>query len=420
MFSKREFSDGSEIAGAESVKTGKLPGLRVFRHADFRRLLLAHSVSMTGYFIQNIVQGWLVYRMTRSPFYLGLLGFCEFTPRIGLGLLGGPLVDRLDRRRMIILVHSVEALVALTFASLVLTGRIRIWQIFLLVFFRGATGAISQTASQSLLPSIVGRDALVNAAAINAGVHNCTKILGPSLGGVLITLAGEGFCLLITATTSVLTLIPLLKLERLHEERRARTGFVREFMEGVRFVLQSPPIFLATFITFGNALFGLPYFQFLPVFARDVLDVGASGLGILMAAPGAGAILASVFFTVSSGFGRPMRQVIGCTLIFAGALAVFSASNLMWLSLVALALLGAMQMSFRVLARTLVQSSTPTHLLGRVMGIYLSDQGLTSFGAFLLGGVATGIGTPSTMMLAGGLCALCSGFVWTKWVRQAT
>jgi MFS family permease len=315
---------------------------------------------------------------------------------------------------VIILLHAAEALVALAFAFLVLADWIEVWHVLILVFLRGAAGAVSHTASQTILPSIVGREELVNAAAINAGVHNGTKILGPSMGGILIAQVGEGYCLLITAVTSVLTLIPLLKLQNLHAGRSSRSGYAHEFMEGVQFVLQSPVIFFATFITFGNALFGLPYAHFLPVFAREVLDVDASGLGLLMAAPGLGAILSSLFFTFFGWYRAPMRQVILSTLVFAGALIVFAASGQMAISLAALVVVGAMQMSFRVIARTLVQTSTPTHLLGRVMGIYLSDQGLTSFGAFLLGGVASGAGTPVTIMLAGGVCVLCSVFVWVK------
>jgi predicted MFS family arabinose efflux permease len=355
--------------------------------------------------------------MTRSPFVLGLLGFCEFAPRVFLGLLGGPFVDRLDRRRMIIFLHSVEALAALSFAFLVLAGSIRVWHILSLVFVRGAAGSISHTASQTLLPSVVLREELVNAAAINAGVHNFTKILGPSAGGILIARIGPGYCLLITALSSLLTLIPLLRLTRLNAVPLARTGFVREFMEGVQFALRTPKVFFATFITFGNSVFGLPYAHFLPVFAREVLNTGASGLGILMAAPGAGAIVSSVIFTLFGHFREPMRQVLVSSLIFAGALVVFSVSDLMLLSLLALVCLGAMQMSFRVLARTIVQTATPTHLLGRVMGIYLSDQGLTSFGAFLLGGIASGIGMATTLVFAGSLCAVCSGYVWIKRIR---
>lgn len=343
-----------------------------------------------GHFIQEVALYWIAYEITGSAMALGILGLCGATPRLMLGALGGVLVDRYDRKRLLVAIEFLSILPVLFFLALYTFRVLEFWHLLALEILFGSIRAVNPSASQSILAELVPREDLMNAVSLYTIGFNFARIVGPSLGGVLILWIGVGGCYWVFAVSLVVASIGLL-LIRLKDERAAKPdqNFLREFKEGFQYVWNSPLILSSIVAAYTFSILIVTYQRFLPVFAKEVLDVGPEGLGLLMAAPGVGAI-ASLTFLASMGerWNRGMLLWITTTItpIF---LMLFCASPLFWLSVVLLALVGAGQVSFRTISRVIIQIEAPRDLLGRVMSVFNMDQGMRSVGSVVMGAFAT-------------------------------
>lgn len=371
-----------------------------------------YILSQTGEYIQTVVQKWLAWELTHSVFYLALLGLCEFAPRFVFGPLGGVIADRVDHRRLLILVHLLYFLQTAVFAFLVLSGLIQFWHIALLVIFIAVVNSVGTAAQQVLVCSVVPQDSVVSALALNSATHNLTKIVGPSIGGVLIALIGSGNCLLINLVTIVGMLGALLLMRPLPFLLSGAAGdWLSDIGEGFTHARKNHRVLTTLLITYSNGFFGISYSQFLPFFAEKVLGAGASGYGFLVSAPGVGAFITSFFFSTSTRLRRMRRMLYGCSLIYAASIFCFSFSRLMALSLVLLTVVGAMQMSYRVLARAIIQEEAPPHFLGRLMSLFFLDRGFGSLGAVFVGTLGTIIPVPLAVGLSAALCGLSTWLI---------
>jgi predicted MFS family arabinose efflux permease len=366
-----------------------------FRHREFRLFTIGYLPSETGEYIHFVVQNWLVWELTQSAFYLGLIGFFEFAPRFLFGPIGGVIADRMDRLKLLALSRVLNLLQVLVFAFLVFTGSIQFWHIVVLVFFMAVVSSFSTAAQQVLIVSLVPQEAVVSALALHSATHNLTKIIGPSIGGVLLTLMGAGPCLLIQALTIVWMLATLYRMRVPASSIKAGGGeWLKDIMEGVSYLRQNRRVLATVLTTYSNGFFGISYSQFLPYFAQEVLNVGPTGYGILVSAPGLGAVAISFLLSTHTKLRHMRRLLMGASLIYAGAIFFFAVSRLMLLSILLLAAVGAMQMSYRVLARAIIQEECPPHLLGRAMSLFFLDRGFGSLGAVSLGTVAALIPVP--------------------------
>ncbi|HEX5019138.1 MAG TPA: MFS transporter [Candidatus Binatia bacterium] len=384
--------------------------LSSLRHRNFRLLFFGTSLSHVGDFIQAMAQSWLVWTMTSSPFLLGVVGFCQALPRLLLGAVGGAIVDRLERRRLLLSTQVLAMLQAFIFWALVYLEEIQLWHVMVLVLFLGTVNTINQTARHSLINSLVPRDDLMNAIALNSSMANLAKIAGPSLGGVLISVIGVAGCLLVNAVSFLAIIITLIVM--VFPAGRSSSGdeapFWEEVREGYRFLRGQRRLFAIILLTYSIALVGTPYSRFLPVFATDVLHAGPSTFGLLLAAPGAGAVMAGLGIASLGRLRRRLHFVAMSVYAFSLFLILFSFCRSLPLSMLFLVLVGASNIAFRSVANSVVQMETPPHLLGRMLSLFFMDKGMWSFGTLFIGSVAHAIGTPNAIAVSGVGCALAA------------
>ena len=268
------------------------------RYHDFRLFTIGYLPAETGEYIHFVVQNWLAWELTHSAFYLGLLGFCEFAPRFIFGPIGGVIADRMDRLKLLKLSRFANLLQSLIFAALVLTGWLEFWHIVFLVVFMAIVSSFSTAAQQVVIVTLVPKEGVVSALALNSATHNLTKVIGPSIGGLLLTVIGPGPCLLIQALTIVGMLITLWKMQPSRPPTSDSKGdWMKDIVEGVSYLRQNRRLFATIVTTYSNGFFGISYAQFLPYFAQEVLHVGPAGYGLLVSAPGVGAVLISFFLS---------------------------------------------------------------------------------------------------------------------------
>jgi MFS family permease len=357
-----------------------------------------------GHFVQEVALYWIAYEITGSPMALGILGLCGAAPRLLLGALGGVLVDRYDRKRLLILIQFFSVLPVLLFLILYTSGALEFWHLLAVEVLFGSIRAVNPSASQSILAELVPREHLMNAVSLYTIGFNFARIVGPSLGGVLILWIGVRGCYVVFLISLIFSGVGLM-LIRLKDQRAANPeqDFVREFKQGFQYVWASPLIMSSIAAAYTFSIFIVTYQRFLPVFAKEIFAVGPEGLGLLMAAPGVGAI-ASLTFLASVGerWNRAWLLWITTTVtpIF---LILFCLSPVFWISVVLLGLVGAGQVSFRTISRVIIQVEAPRDLLGRVMSVFNMDQGMRSLGSVVLGAFATIFGASLGLALTAGV-----------------
>jgi MFS family permease len=384
--------------------------LSSLKHRNFRLLFCGTSLSHVGDFIQAMAQSWLVWQMTKSPFLLGIVGFAQALPRLLLGAIGGAIVDRVERRRLLLCTQFLAMAQAFTFWALVQFGGVEFWHVLVLVLFLGTVNSLNQTARHSLINNIVPREDLMNAIALNSSLANLAKIIGPSLGGVLIGVIGIAGCLLVNAVSFFAIIVTLVVMEippgkaKVAEETR----FWQEVCEGYRFLRGERRLLSVILLTYGIALVGTPYSRFLPVFATDVLHAGPTTFGLLLAAPGMGAVFAGLGIASLGRLRRRLHFVATAVLAFSISLMLFSFSRSVYLSMLFLIFVGASNIAFRAVANSIVQMETPPQYLGRMLSLFFMDKGLWSFGTLFIGSVAHLIGTPRAITISGAFCAIAA------------
>jgi predicted MFS family arabinose efflux permease len=300
------------------------------------------------------------------------------------------LVDRYDRKLLLILVNFGSAIPIAIFLPIYAFGTLAFWHLLMLEILSGSIRAINPSAAQSILAELVPREDLMNAVSLYTVGFNIARIAGPSLGGVMILWIGIGGCYATFAVTLIVAGVGMLFLRTNKEPSIKREeNFLREFKEGFQYVWHAPVILSSIVAAYTFAIFIVTYQSFLPVFAKEVLNVGPEGLGLLMAAPGLGGI-ASLSFLASVGerWNRAMLLWVTTTTtpIF---LILFCVSPIFWLSVVLLTLVGAGQVCFRTISRVIIQIEAPRNLMGRVMSVFNLDQGMRSIGSIILGAAAT-------------------------------
>lgn len=401
------------MAVGEPASTPLGNTLSSLKHRNFRLLFCGTILSHIGDFVQAMAQSWLVWQMTKSPFLLGVVGFAQALPRLLLGAVGGAIVDRVERRPLLLCTQILAMAQAFVFWAVVQWQIVEFWHVLALVLFLGTVNSINQTARHSLINNIVPRADLMNAIALNSSLANLAKIIGPSLGGVLIGVIGIAGCLLVNAISFVAIIVTLVVMEipSGKAKRDEETPFWQEVAEGYRFLRGDRRLWSVIVLTYGVALVGTPYQRFLPVFATDVLHAGPTTFGLLLAAPAVGAVLAGLGVASLGRVRRRMHFVASAVLAFAVALIAFSFSSSIYLSMLFLLFVGASNIAFRAVANSIVQMETPPQYLGRMLSLFFMDKGLWSFGTLFIGSVAHVIGTPLAITVSGVFCAVAGALL---------
>jgi len=397
-------------------------GIRSLGHRNYRLFFAGQLISVTGSWMQNMAQAWLVYRLTGSELLLGLAGFADKVPVFLLGLAGGLVADRFNRHRVVIVTQTAAMLQALALGALVLGGQARVWHIFVLATIQGVINAFDLPARQSFISAMVERDDLPNALALNSSVFNAARVVGPALAGIVVAALGEGPCFVLNGV-SYMAVIVCLAMMRFSQaapgiDSRATTG---RLAEGIRYAARNPPIRSLMMLLGLMSICGMPYVVLMPVFAGEILGGGARGLGTLMGASGVGAFLAAAALARRTSVRGLGRVVAAGAVGFGLSLVLFSLSRSFWLSAAILVAVGFAMITQAAATNLLLQSLCPDALRGRIMSIYvIMFVGMAPWGSLLAGALAHRIGTPQTVALGGVLCALAGAVFWSAvpWLRR--
>ena len=398
-------------------RPARLPALA---SPTYRIFLAGTFISNIGTWMQVTSLGWLVLRLTGSAGLLGLASFVGSAPAIFLTLYAGALADSIDQRRLLLATQVGLAIFAGILAILVQTDSILFWEVLVLACLAGVANALAGPAFQSIIPALVGRQALGNAIALNSAQFNLARIVGPAIAGVLIGIAGEAPSFWLNAISFIAVIVALVAIRMPTESmvEQSRAGLWANLGEGFTYVRGRRPLLALLVLAMAPAVFILPYLTLLPIFA-DSLGIGAAGLGLLTASIGVGALTGALAGALAVAFRRRAGAngrtlAIGLSMM-ALSVAVFSLSRIEVLTCVALAILGASQVAYYTSTNTLVQLLSPGRLRGRIISIYvLTSIGISPIGSLLAGGVAEVIGAPVTLA-AGGLLTVVSLLLVAWW-----
>jgi MFS family permease len=376
--------------------------LRTFsslRHADYRYLWTGTLFMSAGQWIQQVTLGWLLYDLTGSSVLLGMLNGIRALPFLVASPIAGVAADRMDRRRLILTTQYILIITAVSMGLLVASGYLMVWHLFAFTVITGVTWAFVDPVRQSLVPALVPREDLANAVALNSAAFNLTKVIGPSLGGALIVFSGAAgnFFVQSAAYVGVLISVYRMTIPPTPPEAR-RSSALANLKEGLVYVWSNPAVFALMTAALVPRIFAVPYQTLMPVFQKDVLKVGPEGLGILLAAPGLGAMLAGLMLATLANRVRRQGVLMLVSLVALGIfLNLFSWTRSFPLALLSLVAVGGCQVFYMATTNTMLQVIVPDHLRGRVMSIYALDRGLMPVGAFMAGVSAHLVGAPATV-----------------------
>jgi len=366
------------------------------------------AVSMTGRWVLITAQQLLVYKLTGSPFLLGIVGFCTAIPTFFLSPIGGAFADRMDRRKLLMVTQCSMMVCVLALATLASTGLIEVWHILLIAILTGAAMAFDMPTRQSLIPELVSKEDLTNAMALNNSVFHGTRIWGPTIAGLLVGPIGTGGCFYLTAVSyaGIIGALLLMKIPP-RVSRAAETTIWRNLVEGFGYIRTSSLVLILVSMAAVSSIFGTAQRSLMVIFAEDVLKAGSSGFGFLMSASAVGAVIAALLIASLGDFQYKGRILLVGALMQGVALFLFSQSTYMPLSLGVLLFSGAGETAYLTMSNTILLVVAPAEMRGRVMSAYMqTSQGLTPLAALQGGTLAEFFGAPFAIGLGGSVCAL--------------
>jgi len=380
--------------------------ISALHHRNYRLYWFGQLASVLAQNMEYVAQSWLVFELTNSPLLLGLTGLSQAIPTITLTLVGGVFADRADRRRIMIAAQSGVALLYLILATLIFIDMILLWHVMAVAFVSGAVRAFDRPSRMALLPHMVPKEDIPNAVAIGGTIWQLCKLTGPAAAGMLIYLFGVAvtYFLCFAASLSAVLLWVFIRLQ--HQSIAAGPGgMLQQMKDGVNFIRHNELYITFIGLTFFNSIFGMSYVLLMPVFARDILQVGSRGFGFLQSAAGAGALVGTLAAALFSHSGRQVLQTaIGATL-FGIILMLFALSPIYTLSMALVFALGLTSQFYMTSVNQTLQLHLPEHLRGRVMGISGLAWEVTPIGGIFAGTIAEFAGAPVAVMIGGALVA---------------
>lgn len=366
---------------------------------------------------------WLVYQLTHSAFLLGVVGFCEQVPIFLIAPFAGVYADRWNKHKALCRIEAFASVQAFLLGILTLFNVVEIWHIIILSLCLGVINAFEVPMRQSFVVEMVGRDkqTLPNAIALNSTIFNLSRLIGPSVAGILISAVGEGWCFMANAFSYAIVLVSLLMMNISHGEikQTGETNVVKKLKEGIEYIksnnMMRTLLVLLAIVSFSNASLR----TLAPIFAKDVLHGGAHTLGFLMSAAGVGAICGALFLTKSKSTAL-LKRIVSFTGILLGVgMICFAISRSLPLSLFFIAIAGLAQMMHTACTNTLLQLHVDDDKRGRVMSFYtVCLQGTMPFGSLLAGAIAGIIGGPWAVVVMGAICLLATIFIREKNVYE--
>ncbi len=386
---------------------------RALRHRNFRLFFGGQSISVIGTWMTRVATSWLVYRLTGSALLLGTVSFAGQIPTFLLAPLAGVVVDRIDRRKVLVWTQALAMVQSLALAALTLSNRITIGEVLVLSAFQGLINAFDMPARQSFMVQMVeDRGDLSNAIAINSSMVNMARLVGPSLAGLLIAVKSEGWCFLVDGISYIAVIVSLLMMRVARaEEKRARTSTVTQLKEGWTYVAGFVPIRSILLLFALLSLMGWPFMVLMPIFAAKILHGGPHTLGFLMGAVGVGSLASALSLVMRRSVRGLTRVIPVAAVIFGIGLIAFGFSHTLWLSMAMMLVTGFGMMQGLTGSNTIIQTLVDENMRGRVMSYYtMAFVGMAPFGSLLAGAMAHAMGAPRTVIVSGVACIV--GGIW--------
>ena len=388
--------------------------LRALSYPNYRLFFGGQIVSLIGSWISMTATSWLVYRLTGSAMALGVVGFAGQIPGFVMGPFAGAFLDRWDRHRVLVVTQTISMFQSFALAGLTLSGHITVPAVIALNAVQGMVNAFDMPARQAFLTTMISdRDDLANAIALNSSMFNAARLVGPSVAGLMIATAGEGWCFFVDGVSYLAVIIALVAMKdvRRLDFPDVHPGIIEHLLEGWRYVFGFRPIRSLILQLAWLCLVAMPFSVLMPVFADDILGGGPYTLGFLMGASGLGALSGALWLTTRKSVVGLGRVILTNTVVFGGGLIGFALSRWLPVSIVFMTIVGFGMMVLMASTNTVIQTIVDEEKRGRVLSFYtMSFLGTAPFGSLLAGWLSSRIGAPHTVLLSGVLCVATAGW----------
>ncbi|MFO0752193.1 MAG: MFS transporter [Thermodesulfovibrionales bacterium] len=374
---------------------------------DFRLFWLGQIISLSGTWMHSVAQSWLVYSLTKSPLFLGIVASLSSLPILALTLVGGIVADKYPKRNILIVTQALSVLPALALGILTEVRMITVWQVGIIAAFLGTINAFDVPARQSFLAEVVEKADITNAIALNSAAFNGARIIGPVIAGFIIAHLGLPACFFLNAVSFVAVIFALVKIEAKGSAAMPTGGFMEGIGDGWRFVKEEKTVLSIMALVSLFSLFGIPYITLLPVLAEEILKAGAKGLSLLVASAGAGSLVAALTIAFKGEVKREGPFIALSGFVFSTAIFTLAFSRNLSLSLFLIFFAGWGAVSCLATSNSFIQHRVPDALRGRVMSLYiLVFLGFAPLGNALIGLAAEAMGTTASLKV---LALLCMG-----------
>lgn len=384
---------------AEAGSAGMLGALR---HRNYRLFFTGQIISMVGTWMQSLAMPWLALQLTHSGLLVGLVIAAQFTPILIGGQLGGVAADRFPKRSVLLATQSAFMVPSFALFVVSASGHARYWMVVAGAFATGAINLFDVPSRQAFVVEMVGKRDLMNAIALNSSVFNAAAVIGPSIAGLLIAVVGVPLCFLVNSVSYLAAIAALLRMRELPRRKPQvqQQNWHARLAEGASYARHEPVVGALLVVVATFSLLTMNRQTILPLFADQVLHVGAKGFGFLLAAMGLGALVGALTLAFMPRLGADPRRQLWMAALWVAALLEFSVSRVFAISLVTLFVAGYCQISFVAAANNRIQAATPDHLRGRVMALYSQAlMGVGPLGATQAGLLATLFGAPWAMAI---------------------
>lgn len=399
-------------------------GWRALRHRNFRLFFAGQSISLIGTWMTRVATSWLIYRLTGSALLLGLVSFAGQIPTFLLAPFAGVMVDRMDRRKMLVWTQTLAAVQSLALAVLTLAKIITVHEVLWLSVLQGLINAFDMPGRQSFLVQMVeDKQDLGNAIALNSSMVNIARLIGPALAGIVIGSVGEGYCFLIDGISYLAVIASLLMMRvKIAASAPSKASMLDQLKDGWTYVTGFAPVRTILSLFALISLMGMPFMVLMPIFAAQVLHGGPHTLGFLLGASGVGALISAVSLALRKTVRGLTTMIQLSAALFGLGLIGFGLSRFFALSLLLMLIVGFGMMQGMAASNTVIQTLVPDDKRGRVMSFYtMAFMGMAPFGSLLAGSLAHHFGAPHAVMITGTFCV--AGSVWfttqLKSIRRA-
>jgi MFS family permease len=380
---------------------------------DFRLLWMGMlGISLSGW-MEITARSWLVYSLTHSAMQLGLVNAVSGIPQLFFGVVAGVFADRYGRKKQLVIAQICSAVLNILLATLIFTGQLQVWHIYIIGFVVGSVQAFQQPARQVMVNDLVGRKHLLNAISLSSAANNVSRIVGPAIGGILIEASGVGMSYYVQGALYLLATIWTFQIKVPESSQPISAGaspdrqsFFSSIKEGLDYILKHRVILSLMVLALAPILLGSPYLTLIPIFAVDIFHGDASTQGLLLTIGGVGAIIGALMVASFSRRKDIVKMLIGAAAGYGLGIVLFSRSPVLWMALCSTFFASLCMALYQSQNQTIIQLMTPGHIQGRVLGIYSLSYALSPLGSMLAGALASTISTPDAVMIMGASCLL--------------